>query len=175
MWCIAHRVIQPANLAWNCIPSSRVCLQAAHLSFEERRNKKRAARMKQYNSNAIELPTINVLLRQLYRRAHPDILRASHPALADINDDSMQTLNGVLSTIKEAVEGNEYPPQIVKSVPFHMKNTKDTNKIDCVELNIKTAGGDSRKQLMTSFERFFVESDISKDGRFLWGKDYFSH
>lgn len=131
--------------------------------------------MKQFgNVNTVDLPTINVLLRKLYLRAHPDIFKATHPELAEINDQSMQTLNGILSTIKEITTENIYPPQIIKTVPFYIRNSRNADQVDCVDLSIKTAGGDCRNQLMTSFERFFVDSEISKDGRFQWGKDYYS-
>src|SRR2546430_2448245 len=88
------------------------------------------------------LPKFSNLIRQLYRRSHPDILRASHLEFAQINDQSMQILNSILTSIKTY---NEYPPQIVKNVPFYLKTTGSDN-LSCVELNIRTAGGDSKKQ-----------------------------
>ena len=52
-------------------------------------------------------------------RSHPDILRASHPSSAEINEESMQILNGILSTIKTY----DSPPAINKRLIFHIKNT----------------------------------------------------
>jgi hypothetical protein len=121
-----------------------------------------------------DLPTVNVLLRKLYLRAHPDLFRTTHPELATINDQSMQNLNGILTTIKEIATENQYPPQIVKTISFHIKNSQNRDQIDCVDLYINTGGGDCRNQLMTSFERFFVQSEISTDGKFQWGKDYYA-
>ena len=129
----------------------------------------------QNEASGADLPTINDLLRQLYRRSHPDLLRSSYPEYADVNDGSLQILNGILSTIKsENMEGvdAEYPPQMYKTLPFYVKSGKQDGGIECFELIIRMTGGDSRKVLMKSFTEFFVRSGISKDGKFQWGKDY---
>lgn len=120
--------------------------------------------------DAVALPEFQVLLRQLYRKSHPDLLRASHPSAAEVNDSSMQLLNGILTTIKKY---NEYPAQIVKTIPFYMKSGDD---LIVVNLKIQTAGGDCRRALTGSFREFFFDTGIiqSKTGsQFSWGKDYF--
>ena len=120
--------------------------------------------------NAVILPEFQVLLRQLYRKSHPDLLRASHPEAAEVNDSSMQLLNGVLSTIKKF---NQFPAQIVKTIPFNVKNG---DQVTVVNLKIQTAGGDCRRALTGSFRDFFYDAGIieSKIGaQFSWGKDYF--
>ena len=116
------------------------------------------------------LPEFQHLLRQLYRKSHPDLIRASHPELAEVNDSSMQLLNGILTTVKKY---NEYPPQIVKSIPFHVRKGEN---LELVHLNIKTAGGDCRRSLFTSFKNFFLASGVTtaeEGGDFEWGKNYF--
>jgi hypothetical protein len=87
----------------------------------------------------------------------------------------MQILNGILNTIKQY---NEYPPQIIKRVPFYLRESG--NDLKCVELRIQTAGGDCRRALTTSFGTFFVEAGFipeSKNGKydnaFTWGREYF--
>eukprot|EP01038_Epipyxis_sp_PR26KG_P004090 gene4090-5838_t len=134
-----------------------------------------------------DLPSFSNLLRQLYLRSHPDLLRSTNPELADINDQSMQIVNGLLSTVKEY---NQYPPQTILNIPFHVKN-QATGIIHCHELRIRTAGGECKRQLTTTFEEFFIQSGIvSVDNNnynnhynrknnkkraaiFDWGKDYF--
>jgi Domain of unknown function (DUF4460) len=116
------------------------------------------------------IPDFHELLRQLYRKSHPDLLRASHPQFAEVNDSSMQLLNGILSTIKKY---NEYPAQIVKTIPFHIR---DGEVIKIAHLKIQTAGGDCRRSLSTSFQNFFLDVGITNKetgGSFSWGKDYF--
>jgi hypothetical protein len=81
----------------------------------------------------------------------------------------MQVLNGVLSAVKTY---NEYPPQIVKRIPFHMK-TVGADTVTCFHLNIITAGGDSKKQITRTFQEFFAKTGISEDGSFQWDKEYF--
>ena len=120
--------------------------------------------------NAVTLPEFQVLLRQLYRKSHPDLLRASHPEAAEVNDSSMQLLNGILSTIKKF---NQFPAQIVKTIPFHIKNG---DQVTVVSLKIQTAGGDCRRSLTGSFRNFFYDSGIigsNVGAQFSWGKDYF--
>ena len=122
------------------------------------------------------LPSFSTLLRQVYRKAHPDVLRAKFPEHALSNDKSMQVLNGVLSTIKTQ---NEYPAAIVQTIPFFLlQSDAEGGGTRCVELKIKTAGGDCRRTLTQSFESFF-EAAITGGGkegygnRFIWEEDYF--
>lgn len=117
-----------------------------------------------------DLPQFSGLLRQFYKQTHPDLLRASHNEYADINDQSWQTLNGILSTIKAV---NSFPPRMNKSIPFFMRSSQEQSGFRNVELRIKTAGGDCKKQLTVTLRDFFIESGISPDGQFVWGKDYF--
>lgn len=143
---------------------------------------KRLNQQKKYNAkfnndqdgdNINQLPDFHNLLRQLYRRAHPDLLRHTYPEIADINDSSMQILNGVLSNIKTF---NEFPPAIIKTIPFHLKNS--AGELECKYLNIRTAGGHCKRQLTNTFEIFFIETGITgkegaEIGKFQWGKEYF--
>ena len=117
-----------------------------------------------------ELPQFSGLLRQFYKQTHPDLLRATHNEFADVNDQSWQTLNGILSTCKEM---NSFPPRMTKSIPFYMRSSAEESGFRQINLRIKTAGGDCRKQLTVTLSDFFVESGISEDGKFVWGKDYF--
>lgn len=135
------------------------------MQFDTRRNQK--------IEDLSSLPEFQHLLRQLYKKSHPDLLRASNPDFAEINDTSMQLLNGLLSTIKVY---NENPTAMVKAIPFYVRNGQTIDKID---LKIRTCGGDSRRSLTNSFEDFFfnaqiIDSKVEK-GKvpFIWGKDYF--
>jgi hypothetical protein len=122
-------------------------------------------------SNAGEdLPQFAGLLRQFYRQSHPDLLRASHAEFADINDQSWQTLNGILSTIKEV---NSYPPRMTKTIPFYLRAANTESGLKHIELTVRTGGGDCKKQLTVTMQDFFVASGISADGKFTWGKEYF--
>ncbi len=149
-------------------------LKAVNVSVGNRSfSKKGQAFRNKFNApKAIEVdnsPNFSIMIRQLYRRSHPDLLRASHLEQSIVNDQSMQVLNGVLSSVKTY---NEYPPQIVKRMPFHMKKA-GTDELTCVNLNIVTAGGDSKRQITRTFQEFFVKAGISEDGKFVWDKEYF--
>mmetsp|Transcript_55165 Transcript_55165/g.108959 ORF Transcript_55165/g.108959 Transcript_55165/m.108959 type:complete len:175 (+) Transcript_55165:56-580(+) len=119
---------------------------------------------------AVEMPKFAELLRKFYKLTHPDLLRASSPELADINDQSWQTLNNVLSTIKTV---NAYPPRMKQSIPFHMRSQESDSGYKPVVLTISTGGGDCKKQFGVTMKNFFKASGISPDGNFIWGKEYF--
>jgi hypothetical protein len=116
------------------------------------------------------LPLFMPLMRQIYKKVHPDLLRSAHPELAKVNDNSMQVLNGVLSTIKMF---GEYPPQIIKNIPFHMLDGNGSTRL--VSLRIMTAGGECKRQLTECFGAFFHETGVlpSDQDTFRWDKDYF--
>jgi hypothetical protein len=100
----------------------------------------------------------------LYLSAHPDLLLSHSETMASINDNSMKELNGVLSTVKLP---SEYPPAIDKVFVFYMKRGTDYEKFS---LHLETSGGDSRKQLKTTFEEFFARTDINHTS-FRWDKE----
>jgi Domain of unknown function (DUF4460) len=176
------------------VPRTTSVLNANFASKAKQRERRKnfEARWKQGDvgaDKADSFPQFSSLLRVLYKKSHPDLLRASHPELAEANDVSMRTLNGILTTLKQY---NEYPAQIIQTLPFHLKNPK-TGAIEEVDLRIKTAGGDSARSLTASFEDFFLRSSIlqipeqeqkqtnetsltsaKKSGEyFRWDKDYF--
>jgi hypothetical protein len=120
----------------------------------------------------------NILLRQLYMKTHPDILRSLNKDMADVNEESMQVLNNILTTIKST----EYPPKMIKSLPFYIKNeiseslpsnSKESMKL--VHLNIRTAGGECRKSVTKSFHVFFQEIGLltNKNSSIIFTKEYF--
>lgn len=115
-------------------------------------------------------PQFAGLLRQFYKLSHPDLLRASNSQLADINDQSWQTLNNVLSTIKTV---NTYPPRMKRSIPFYIRSKDAESGYKPIILTISTGGGDCKKQFGATMRKFFVDAGISKDGMFSWGKEYF--
>ena len=114
------------------------------------------------------LPDFPALLRNLYKKVHPDLLRARSPIEADINDSSMKELNGVLSTLKGY---NEYPPAMVKNISFYVKGT-GSDELKKVNLTLRTAGGDCKRLLMNTFEDFFFRTGVHT-GPFRWGSEYF--
>eukprot|EP00602_Paraphysomonas_sp_CaronLab_P009363 CAMPEP_0185038058 /NCGR_PEP_ID=MMETSP1103-20130426/33245_1 /TAXON_ID=36769 /ORGANISM="Paraphysomonas bandaiensis, Strain Caron Lab Isolate" /LENGTH=102 /DNA_ID=CAMNT_0027576323 /DNA_START=200 /DNA_END=508 /DNA_ORIENTATION=- len=87
--------------------------------------------------------------------------------MARVNDNSMQELNGVLSTVKATTE---YPAAMDKQFTFYMKSSDGT--YEKFELAIKTSGGDCRNQLKTTFQNFFEVTGISSTP-FQWDAEYF--
>jgi hypothetical protein len=148
---------------------------AAHFSSrKERRSSRFATKIASINPAAAvdpDIPDFAGLLRQFYKKTHPDLLRAAQPVYADVNDISWQTLNGILSTIKES---NSYPPRMIQDIPFYLRAPPpDQGTFICAQLQIRTDGGDCRKKFTLTLQQFFVASGISADGRFHWGAEYF--
>jgi hypothetical protein len=130
------------------------------------RTKGRNGRNSSYSEN---LPDFNHLLRTLYKKSHPDLLQHSHPEASAINTEAMQLLNGVLTTIRKP---NQYPPQIKKDITFYVRETGKSNVLPHV-LRIRTSGGECKKQLTVTFQDFFKQTDIDRDGLFKWNQEYF--
>ena len=134
-----------------------------------------------------DLPSFSALMRSVYKRTHPDLLRARFPEAATNNAEALQVINGILTTIKRF---NQFPPQIISKIPLSML-TKGGDDVMPVVLNIKTAGGECRKSLTTSFADLFaqaglLENDDSAGGKkkgknkgkgkgdvFVWNEGYF--
>lgn len=133
------------------------------------RHKQRTAQFAERNKAMYDessLPVFADLMRKIYMRSHPDLLRASAPEKAAVNDSSMQSLNSVLTIVKR---NKEFPTAADKAIPFHVKID---DEVQLVELKLKTGGGDCRHQLAACFQDFFEKTKIHS-GKFTWGKDYF--
>ena len=85
---------------------------------ERRKYQQQKYENKNNDNNHNSLPEFQVLLRQLYKKSHPDLLRSSFPSESIINDNSMQLLNSVLTSIKST---DDMPPAMKKSIPFYIK------------------------------------------------------
>jgi hypothetical protein len=139
-------------------------------SLGSRRKERLKQRADRYQAKFVpdtNRPKLQSLLRTLYMRSHPDIIRHSEPGYADINSESMQLLNGVLSTLKEP---NQYPPRISQVIPFYCKSNET---IVLHELKLIGSGGDSKRQLTDTFSQFFKEIGILDTKDFTWDKEYF--
>ncbi len=152
---------------------SMFAISRRQFSSAKKKEKMKAFKLKQEqyrkeNMAAQEAPDFATMIRQLYRKSHPDLLRHSHPEYAEVNDQSMQVLNGILTTIKT----NEYPPRIVKDITFYMKVTSD-GEYKPFLLSVRTGGGDCKGCLTDAFGSFFIATGLSPDGKFVWNKEYF--
>jgi hypothetical protein len=149
-------------------PQMVACCQFSTSNRKQRlraRQLKFSARNKSlYDESA--LPVFADLMRKIYLRSHPDLLRSTSTEKAAINDTSMQSLNGVLSLCKTI---KEFPANTDKFIPFYVKID---GEFQYVELKLKTGGGDCRHQLALCFEDFFHKTGVNS-GKFTWGKDYF--
>ena len=112
-----------------------------------------------FSSDNTDLPQFSTLMRSIYKRCHPDLLRARFPEEASANEQGLQTINSVLDTIKKF---NSFPPQIIKTIPLALLS-ENGNDLRSVTLRIKTAGGDCRRSLTSSFADLFIQAELIKD------------
>lgn len=109
--------------------------------------------------SALKPPKFADLMRTIYKRAHPDLLRAKYPKEAENNSDSLQVINSILTTIKSF---NSFPPQIVKQIPLVLlpEGGNGDKELVYVRLSIKTAGGECRNSLTSSFTDLFLQAGL---------------
>lgn len=161
------------NISYNLFSttSSTTSTTTSSTSQMSNRKMKQKERAKRYSEKIAlnkeeNLQSFHSLLRQLYRKSHPDLVRSHSESMSKINDTSMQELNGILTTVKTS----DYPPAIDKKFIFYVKGS--TQVYEQYELHLKTSGGDCRKQLKKTFEGFFKATGIS-DAPFRWDAEYF--
>lgn len=111
------------------------------------------------NAKVIEIPKFSELMRKIYKRCHPDLVRSRFPEAASSNEVGLQTINSVLDTIKKF---NSFPPQIIQTIPLALL-PEDGDELRHVTLRIKTAGGDCRKSLTQSFTDLFLQAGLLKE------------
>ena len=149
------------SLLWKNRSSTNYFFNNCHANFSSYKNRNRKA-YDTTSSGSNSAMDVNTSLRSLYKSSHPDILRSTNTEYAQVNSDSMQILNGILSTVKKA---NSYPPATHKDIPFYVKiannvnNDSSNSSEEIVQkhiLCIRTAGGDCKKQLRISLEQFFI-------------------
>ena len=61
---------------------------------------------------------------------------------------------------------------MVKNVTFYMKELGDSGNLKKVSLQLRTAGGDCRRLLQSTFQEFFSKTGVHS-GPFRWGPEYF--
>jgi hypothetical protein len=106
-----------------------------------------------------ELPKFSDLMRKVYKRCHPDLVRSRFPEAASTNEVGLQTINSVLDTIKKF---NSFPPQIIQTIPLALLPVEG-DELRHVTLRIKTAGGDCKKSLTLSFTDLFLQAGLIED------------
>jgi len=116
-----------------------------------------------------EAPRFSVLLKQLYKRTHPDLLRSRCAVSADHNDKQWQVLNGILSSVRG--DAGEYPRAISQTMTLYLLGAT----LEPVQLRIQTAGGDCKRSLTKSFTDLFLSAKILQPGQpeIVFEEDYF--
>jgi hypothetical protein len=142
----------------------------------------RANFMAKVTESSASPPMFETLYRELQRRVHPDILRSTHPTEADVNDQSLQIVNNLLTCLRES--GNTIPDEFGGCLDFHLKpkdgeikesndNSDASNALEHVQMFLDTTG---KRKIKNSFENFFREADMGDGtGLFEWGQSYMQY
>lgn len=165
--CISGKVFP--TLRSRVLTTAGPCRQLSSVGRKKQRNREKNAQFAMRSKALYDessLPSFADLMRKIYLRSHPDLLRSSSPEKASVNDISMQSLNGILSVVKA---NTEFPSYNDRVIPFYVKIG---GEFQLVELRLRTGGGDCRHQLAACFQEFFEKTEVNK-GKFKWGKEYF--
>lgn len=136
----------------------------------KRETLQRLSGSKQAVPPTVEAPRFSVLLKQLYKRTHPDLLRSRCAVSAEHNDKQWQVLNGILSSVRGDV--GEYPRAISQTMTLYLLGA---TTLEPVQLRIQTAGGDCKRSLTKSFTDLFLSAKILKENQpeIIFEDDYF--
>lgn len=129
----------------------------------------------------VKPPTLNATLRSLWLKVHPDRMER-FPEQRDKNEDSLQALNGFLSSIKKMKPG-EFPPMKVTRLQFYLLRSLNAgtsshgatadDALEEVELVLRTNGGDCKGPLERQLGIFFRRCGLPP--RFDWGPEYWQY
>jgi len=78
-------------------------------------------------SSQPSVPTLNAVLKKFNLLVHPDLFQ-SHPAHAAANQESLQALNSLLSTLKTRDRQESYPEKQTLRLVFHIKKKRGEEK-----------------------------------------------
>jgi len=141
----------------------RAVLTAEQLTQEkEKKAEAEAAKPK-------KIPSLNDLMRQLYKKIHPDLMMA-YPEQREQNEKSLGTFQNFLGLLKQ-VDGNEKYPVLKNAIlPFYLR-TATPGHFQRVELFLHTDSTMNKKGIEKQLATFFKSINLSS--QFKWDDEYF--
>lgn len=120
-------------------------------------------------TKAKKIPTLNDLMRQLYKKIHPDLMM-DYPEQKEQNEKSLGTFQNFIGQLKN-VDGNEkYPVIRNASLPFFLR-TATPGHFQRVELFLHTDAAFNKKVIEKQLCGFFKSIGLSSS--FKWDDEYF--
>jgi hypothetical protein len=121
------------------------------------------------SADAPRVPTLNEVMRNLYKRIHPDLL-TNYPEQKHINEQSLMTLQGLLNALKDASGDTPYPKIINAILPFYLRG-KTSGHFQKSELLLHTTGTACKAIVQKQLETFFKQTGLATS--FTWDAEYF--
>ena len=103
--------------------------------------------------DASALPPLKEAMRRLVRLVHPDLFASGPAGAAEVNDESLKAIQGVLDSITRS---KRLPDAGVRRLRFYVRDPIAPEGVRLVPFTFKTTGGDCRnlvaKQLRSLFD-----------------------
>lgn len=131
--------------------------------------KDKEAKVVQQAAKAKKVPSLNDVMRQLYKKIHPDLMM-DYPEQKEQNEKSLGTFQNFLGQLKN-IDGNEKYPGIKNaSLPFYLR-TATPGHFQRVELFLHTDATFNKKGIEKQLCNFF--KSINLGSQFRWDDEYF--
>lgn len=131
--------------------------------------KDKEAKVNQQAAKAKKIPSLNDIMRQLYKKIHPDLMM-DYPEQKEQNEKSLGTFQNFLGQLKN-IDGNEKYPVIKNaSLPFYLRTTTPGH-FQRVELFLHTDATFNKKGIEKQLCNFF--KSINLGSQFRWDDEYF--
>ena len=116
-----------------------------------------------------KVPYLNDVLRNLWKRIHPDLMVA-YPVQREVNEQSLMTLQGLLTALKDTSGDNRYPRIANAVLVFYLRGDKPGH-VRKAELLLHTTGTACKDIIQKQLETFFQQTGLATT--FKWDAEYF--
>mmetsp|Transcript_31632 Transcript_31632/g.44050 ORF Transcript_31632/g.44050 Transcript_31632/m.44050 type:complete len:181 (+) Transcript_31632:66-608(+) len=120
---------------------------------------------KRRKKDKVQVP-LKAVLKKFYLKTHPDLFM-NHPDEKEVNEQSLQHLQGLLDELKDSTE--YYPPASHISLDFYLRVSGEED-FKHATLDIRTSGGECKQLVKKNLSHFF--DSVGLPSEFEWGSDF---
>lgn len=144
-------------------------VEVAALTAEKIQEDKVAAKAKKDAAAPKRIPTLNDLMRNFYKKIHPDLMLA-YPEQREQNDQSLSVLQSFLTSLKDNNGNEKYPVLRNATLPFYLRTPKQGH-FQHVELLLHSEATLNKKLIEQQLVGFFKTAGVGS--QFKWDDEYF--
>ena len=109
-----------------------------------------------------DAPPLKVVMKGLVRKVHPDLFRSGPPGAAEVNDDSLKEIQGLLDAVTKS---KSIPLSGIKRLKFYVHDDSAPEGVRVVPISFKTTGGDCRNMVATQLKLLFRQVGVPSEFR----------